>query len=206
MHTPKEHETETVSGRYVDLLDPDPKTIILTDIAHHLSQLCRYNGATRCFYSIAEHAVRCSQLGHRLGYGSKARLAMLHHDDAEYVLGDVIRPLKGAIGPLYRQLTAKMDAAIIQAIDLPWSDDRVYHNPDSVGRIDDLALVLEARQLLPSRGEGWGVYQTFNKAFNDGVPDGVEQLFSAIGLSQQGAEQLYLQEHITLTERVASHE
>lgn len=50
---------ETVSGRYVDLVNPDPSTIHVTDIAWGLSRMPRYVGHTlgEVPYSVAQHCV-----------------------------------------------------------------------------------------------------------------------------------------------------
>ncbi|WP_230368851.1 hypothetical protein [Paludibacterium denitrificans] len=59
--TPTTH-IQTVSGRYVDLLHPVVSDIDITDIAHHLSHLCRFGGACREFYSVADHSVRVATI------------------------------------------------------------------------------------------------------------------------------------------------
>jgi hypothetical protein len=79
----------TVSGRMVDLLDPTPEMICMEDIAHHLSMLCRYNGATRDFYSVAEHSVHLSRL-----VPEEYALWALLHDASEAYTGDYISMMK----------------------------------------------------------------------------------------------------------------
>jgi len=41
---------QTASGILYDVVDPKPERVRLDDIAHHLSQQCRYSGATKRFY------------------------------------------------------------------------------------------------------------------------------------------------------------
>ena len=80
---------QTASGLRVSLLDPDPQTIVIEDIAHALAMLCRFNGHCLQFYSVAEHSVHVSkEIAHRLA------LLGLMHDAAEAYLGDVPSPLK----------------------------------------------------------------------------------------------------------------
>jgi len=45
----------TFSGKHFWPLDPKPEDINLQDIIHALSNICRFNGHTNRFYSVAEH-------------------------------------------------------------------------------------------------------------------------------------------------------
>ena len=51
-HIAANHEIETVSGLFVDVHSPAPTTIRLEDIAHALSQTCRYGGHCSEFYCV----------------------------------------------------------------------------------------------------------------------------------------------------------
>ncbi|HKK06533.1 MAG TPA: hypothetical protein VKA50_11875 [Gammaproteobacteria bacterium] len=79
----------TYTGRRVDLLDPDPATIEPEDIAHALSNMCRFNGHCRHFYSVAEHSWHVALLVSR-----ENALQGLMHDAAEAYVADITRPLK----------------------------------------------------------------------------------------------------------------
>lgn len=83
---------QTRSGLSWNILEPNPEDVRLEDIAHALSNQCRYNGHTREFYSVAEHSVRVASC-----LPTELRLAGLMHDAAETYLGDIIRPLKPLI-------------------------------------------------------------------------------------------------------------
>ncbi len=84
----------TASGITFWPLDPRPEEIAIEDIAHHLSRICRWGGATKNFYSVAEHSVLlAAYFDARQGNRQLARWALLH-DAAEAYLGDVVRPLK----------------------------------------------------------------------------------------------------------------
>lgn len=95
------------SGAYVDLSAPETLEIGIGDIAHGLSQLCRFTGQCRRFYSVAEHSVHASHV-----VDPAHALAALLHDAAEAVLGDVARPLKGLL-PDYARLEARMERALL---------------------------------------------------------------------------------------------
>lgn len=77
------------SGKAFWPLDPRPEDVELEDIAHHLSMLCRFNGGTRWFYSVAQHCcIVADNLPRHLAPQG------LMHDSSEYVCGDVVRPVK----------------------------------------------------------------------------------------------------------------
>ena len=79
----------TFTGKLVDPFNPDPNTIDIIDIAHGLSNICRYGGQCSRFYSVAEH---CCYVSDASPEGSK--LAALLHDASEAYIGDMIQPLK----------------------------------------------------------------------------------------------------------------
>lgn len=112
-----------LSGRRLDLLDPTPMDIEIEDIAHGLAFVARWNGQTvgDFPYSVAEHSILVEQLFTRM-YPSapvKWQLAALLHDAPEYVIGDMISPVKAAVGPGYGQLDQRLTAAIHIRFGLP---------------------------------------------------------------------------------------
>ncbi len=112
-----------LSGRRLDLLDPTPVDIEVSDIAHGLAFVARWNGQTMGDwpYSVAEHSLLVEQIFGRLDPAASAdhRLAALLHDAPEYVIGDMISPVKAAIGPAYGQLDARLSAAVHRRFGLP---------------------------------------------------------------------------------------
>ncbi|MBS4011047.1 MAG: HD family hydrolase [Roseovarius sp.] len=112
-----------LSGRRLDLLDPTPVDIEIEDIAHGLSFVARWNGQTLgdFAYSVAEHSLLVERLYSRLTPASPAkwRLAALLHDAPEYVIGDMISPVKNAVGPGYDELDKRLAAAIHIRFGLP---------------------------------------------------------------------------------------
>lgn len=105
-----------LSGRRLDLLDPTPFDIEIEDIAHGLAFVARWNGQTRgeYAYSVAEHSLLVEVLFGRLCPQAKAaeRLTALLHDAPEYVIGDMISPVKAAVGPGYEELDKRLAAAV----------------------------------------------------------------------------------------------
>ncbi len=112
-----------LSGRRLDLLDPTPVDIEIEDIAHGLAFVARWNGQTRgdYAYSVAEHSLLVETLFSRMapGISPKWQLAALLHDAPEYVIGDMISPVKSAVGPGYEDLDARLTAAIHIRFGLP---------------------------------------------------------------------------------------
>jgi uncharacterized protein len=111
-----------LSGRRLDLLDPTPMDIEIEDIAHGLAFVARWNGQTRGDwpYSVAEHSVLVEQIYSRQnGASPKWQLAALLHDAPEYVIGDMISPVKSAVGPNYGELDLRLTAAIHIRFGLP---------------------------------------------------------------------------------------
>ena len=112
-----------LSGRRLDLLDPTPVDIEIQDIAHGLSFVARWNGQTNGDfpYSVAEHSLLVERIFSELNpnSNSEARLTALLHDAPEYVLGDLISPVKAAVGYGYENLDDKLTAAIHRRFGLP---------------------------------------------------------------------------------------
>ena len=112
-----------LSGRRLDLLDPSPLDIEIEDIARGLSFQARWNGQTlgEFPYSVAEHSLLVEDIFHRLypKAAAKWRLAALLHDAPEFVIGDMISPVKAAVGPGYRELDDRLMAAVHLRFGLP---------------------------------------------------------------------------------------
>ncbi len=112
-----------LSGRRLDLLDPTPVDIEIEDIAHGLAFVARWNGQTRGDwpYSVAEHSLLVEEIFARgnPGVAAKWRLAALLHDAPEYVIGDMISPVKAAVGPGYGALDERLTAAVHLRFGLP---------------------------------------------------------------------------------------
>jgi 5'-deoxynucleotidase YfbR-like HD superfamily hydrolase len=127
----------TFTGKKFHPFNPKPEQICLTDIAHHLSLQCRYNGACRTFYSVAQHSILVAQLT-----SWPNRQWALLHDAAEAYLGDMVRPLKVGMTQ-YKEVEAVVEKVIAKKFGLP-------KKPDEVSNADLLALYAERRDLMDS--------------------------------------------------------
>jgi 5'-deoxynucleotidase YfbR-like HD superfamily hydrolase len=138
-----------LSGRRLDLLDPTPVDIEIGDIAHGLAFVARWNGQTRgdFAYSVAEHSLLVEELFARLYPKSPAkwRLAALLHDAPEYVIGDMISPVKAAVGPAYGELDDRLSAAIHIRFGLPAAIPATVKK--QIKRADRISAWMEAVQI-----------------------------------------------------------
>jgi hypothetical protein len=132
---------QTYSGIMIDLQNPDMADILVPDIAHQLSNICRFTGASRKFYSVAQH---CSLVSKLIQEDGPLKLTGLLHDASEAYLSDVVSPLK-ALLPDYHVLEKKMEQAVILRFGLNISDF------DEVKFYDRLALDIESKALLGPR-------------------------------------------------------
>lgn len=142
---------ETYTGVRFFPLDPRPEEVNLTDIAHHLSRINRYNGAIRIeHYSVAEHSIAVAAwLMHTYGDPELA-LQGLFHDACEAYIGDMVRPLKRNM-PDFVAAEEHLWAAISTAANLPMKlDPRVIE-------ADNRILVDERRQVMRPSGNEWGI-------------------------------------------------
>ena len=89
--------------------------IDIVDIAHSLSQLCRFTGHTNMFYSVAQHSLLVSE---KVPGGAAVKLCALLHDGAEAYTNDLASPLKkwlegeGCCGSVYGSLQDSIQAMI----------------------------------------------------------------------------------------------
>lgn len=138
-----------LSGRRLDLLDPTPMDIEIGDIAHGLAFVARWNGQTHgdWAYSVAEHSLLVEEIHGRANPGCdpRWRLAALLHDAPEYVIGDMISPVKAAIGAEYGEMDSRLTAAIHRRFGLPAQIPVPVKR--AIKRADRISAWLEAVQI-----------------------------------------------------------
>ncbi|MBV9331392.1 MAG: HD family hydrolase [Alphaproteobacteria bacterium] len=122
-HTPPRAWQRMLSGRRLNLLDPSPLDIEITDIAHGLARVARWNGQTdgSHAFSVAQHSLLVEFLLRELHPRSarQLRLMALLHDAPEYVIGDLISPFKAAVGIDYKAFERRLQSAIHVRFGLP---------------------------------------------------------------------------------------
>lgn len=105
---------ETFMGVKFFPLDPRPEEVILQDIAHALSHICRFTGHCSVFYSVAQHSLAIMKELKKLNYSPWLQLIGLLHDASEAYLCDVPRPLKPFL-PGYKEWEDRLMGVIWQA-------------------------------------------------------------------------------------------
>lgn len=147
----------TLSGERFDPLKRTISKVSIHDLAHGLGMICRYNGQCKHFFSVAQHSwlvmehfkMKCEHDG--IAYSVKALKAALMHDAAEYLMGDMISPIK-ALFPEYKAIentVAATIAGVFQYDGLP---------PWILKRIKQADLEVRAKEklvLMPNSTEDW---------------------------------------------------
>lgn len=163
----------TASGRRLDIFNPNPDDILIEDIAHSLSRLCRFNGHINVsHYSVAQHCVIVSHI-----VNSNYAFEGLMHDAAESITGDCISPIKRVL-PKFYEIEAVNEAAIRKRFGLKNS----IKCQRAVKRADQIALVAEARDLLKHSDSLW--------SFTHNIE--VDDIAKIVALPQKEAEKLFL--------------
>ena len=142
----------THAGLYVNPLDLQPEQVLTEDIAHALSNQCRYTGHTETFYSVGEHVVRCTRWLREQGAPLEDLRWCLMHDASEAYLVDIPRPLKvdPYFGKAYRGAEDRAMRVICDVYGLP------HKMPDAVKEADMKLLATERRDLMPPNGQ-WAI-------------------------------------------------
>lgn len=142
---------QTYTGKKFYPLDPDPDQICLEDIAHALSNICRYTGHVARFYSVAEHSTWVSKRVQELSPNHiwLARWGLLH-DATEAYIADVSRPLKHLPAfAEYRAAEAHLQDIIAAKYGLPVGE------PPLVKQVDTEMLGTEVQQLMQPLHPDW---------------------------------------------------
>ena len=138
-----------LSGRRLDLLDPSPLDIEIEDIAHGLAFVARWNGQTfgDFPYSVAEHSLLVEQIYTTMFPDApvKWRLVALLHDAPEFVIGDMISPVKAAVGPGYKAMDVRLQSAIHIRFGLPAETPAKIKR--DIKKADRISAWLEAQQI-----------------------------------------------------------
>ncbi len=169
-----------LSGRRLDLLSPSPVEVEISDIAHGLARLARWNGQTNGDHSlsVAQHCLIVEELLCLLYPEAPRtwRLVALLHDAPEYVVGDLISPFKAVIGYDYKTVENRLLEVIHIKFGLP------ANPPATVARLvkqaDGIAAYFEAIALagfdkseaLDLFGAPGGLDEAFHQRFSEMRP------------------------------------
>jgi len=140
----------TYTGIHFYPLDPLPEDVCIEDIAHSLSQICRFNGHTKGFYSVALHCLNVAKYLKKWGYDGLVQLCGLLHDAPEAYIGDVTRPFKLCLTDIgclkaFDDIEDSVTIAIYKHFELPSPDEKTQ---EVVKMADDYVLALEAKRFM----------------------------------------------------------
>ena len=170
--TPSRAWQRMLSGRRLDLLDPTPVDVEIDDIAHGLAFVARWNGQTKgdFAYSVAEHSLLVETLFTRMQPKAPVawQLAALLHDAPEYVIGDMISPVKNAVGAGYGELDQRLTAAIHIRFGLPAALPKTVKA--QIKKADKISAWMEATQIA-----GFSATEA-NRLFGKPNPDIIDGL------------------------------
>lgn len=136
----------TYTGKIFNVFDPDPDMICIEDIAHALSNLCRFGGHTDDFYSVAEHSYRVL-----VEVPRALKLQALLHDASEAYLVDMPSPIKYYM-PQYREFEDKLMHVIAGKFGFE------YPLSDIVRRADKYLQQLEWERFIIKERYWWSPY------------------------------------------------
>ncbi|OSZ79307.1 hypothetical protein CAP35_13930 [Chitinophagaceae bacterium IBVUCB1] len=134
----------TASGKLINIWNPQPDTITISDIANALSKICRFGGHINEFYSVAQHSILVAAMCE-----NDIKMEGLMHDASEAFVGDVIKPLKNIIGKSYDEVEDRFMQVIVEKFEL---------NMASMHRVkeyDKAALEIEHRHLQLNDNKPW---------------------------------------------------
>lgn len=163
MHAPTYRPyVTTFTGKKIFIDRPDDDQICLEDIVHQTAMKCRFGGAVKQFYSVAQHSVYCLKAAQASGASLPTQVAVALHDANEGPYPDVQRPIKVAL-PEWKQ---KVEDPLEQAI----YDKYVGKYQNQVDwkylkSIDTVLLVIEARALV--RDNTWSWESHWKTSFDD---------------------------------------
>ena len=147
---------ETVSGRKIDVSNPNPADIVIEDIAWALSRMPRFSGHSIPYtpYSVAQH---CIQVAEDLkDYGPDIQLYGLLHDAAEAYINDLPSPVKHI--PEIHAVIKKLEDRLMDVIYTALKIAPPTEEQEALVKIaDKTQQAVEAYNFMYSRGKDWNL-------------------------------------------------
>ncbi len=146
--------------------DVKSSVFCIEDIAHALSNICRFGGHIKKFYSVAQHSVLVADIVRANGGTVEQELWALMHDSAEAYMVDVPTPVK-IILKGYKEKEIEVLSAIEKSLGLPRINTSDFAT--IIKDADSIALITEAEQLVSGDVSEWEVCKSF-KAYPKELP------------------------------------
>jgi uncharacterized protein len=150
------HSMETGSGIKFYPLEAEVDNFNIEDIAHALSNICRWGGHSHWHFSVAQH----SWLMSKLVYKENAFEALMH-DATEAYLGDIPTPIKKMF-PEYLKMEDELAKKLAKKFNFK------YPFPEDVYEWDSNMKILEYSVLLKNKS---------SKVITKIYPEEAEKLF-----------------------------
>ena len=166
----------TSSGVKFYPLNPDPQGILIEDIAHALSLLCRGNGHVKVFFSVGQHCIHCAKEAEQRGYSTRLILACLLHDASEAYLSDITRPVKQHLQDYCRYEEHLLEVIYKKFLGSPLSQEE----QKLVKIIDDDMLYYDLRDLLNE-----SVGELVNKSVSGQEPRTAPVMYSSFSYKER---------------------
>ena len=134
----------TYSGLQFNPMEIEEKDILIEDIGHALSLICRGGGHLKYFYSVGQHSINCAKEAEARGWTKRVILACLLHDASEAYISDIIRPVKRYLTN-YLEIEERIMDMIFRKFGL---GDLSEEEKAQVKQIDDQMLESELSELI----------------------------------------------------------
>jgi hypothetical protein len=145
----------------IDGLDPNPDHILIEDIAHSLAHMCRWNGHTKRFYSVAEHSVFCAAIT-----DPEHKLAALMHDASEAYLADISSPVKPHLQN-YKKIEAHLMSVIAKKFGFQYPFSAPVLDVDAyLLRLEWHSYILKKSDMAPQVNPSLPVFEWFEACKN----------------------------------------
>lgn len=130
------NEILTHNNKMISPFETKHEDIIIDDIAHSLSYLCRANGHFGKFYSVAQHSINCALEAKARNLSTKIQLACLLHDSAEAYMSDIPLPAKQKFPAFIDAEEKLLEVIYSKFLDVELTEDEL----SEISKIDRILL------------------------------------------------------------------
>ncbi len=159
----------TYTGGRAYFFEPEKSEIVIEDISHALSLLCRFNGATREMYSVAQHSCLVAETLYERAGDIRLSYCGLMHDAAEAFISDIPSPFKKHF-PEFIEVEKRFEAWLGEKFDFELTDPLIKEH-------DLRALATEMRDLMRVSDHKVIQYPPFSQRIYALSPNEAEELF-----------------------------
>jgi len=181
---------ETFTGKRFYPLDPGYGSVSIIDIAHALSNICRFGGHTKHYYSVAQHCITGADWVFEQTKSDRLAMLFLLHDAAEAYVGDMIRPIKSIPEfHFFKTIESGVIRSIYNYAGIDWAttEEEVI-----IKKFDNLMLAEEGFHLTENKTLSW------DTQYQPEQPEGHVNPDSLTEISRYAIEKIYLEDFFSL--------